>query len=94
MRRGHNRRQHKRQVCNNQVVTLRSAAGSNIFVLLIDQGAGGLGCVYSGKNPPKVGYTFGVQAEGGARQVEVVWVDELGRLKYRLGLMYLDLPEE
>lgn len=85
-----NRRRHKRQICKDQVVTLRSAVGTKIFVLLIDRSDGGIGCIYNGKNPPRIGYAYEVLEEGEVRGVEVAWVDEFGHLKHRLGLVYLE----
>ncbi len=85
------RRRHQRhKVAQINPIQLSSSTGAVFFVVPVDESESGIGCIYSGQIPPQVGHTYEVSEDGDTREMEVRWVDPIGKNRFRLGLMYLD----
>jgi hypothetical protein len=71
-------------------IHLHSLTGTVFFVVPVDESESGIGCIYSGKIPPRIGHINMVGEDGDTREMEVRWVALIGKNRFRLGLMYLD----
>lgn len=83
------RRKHQRhQAVQIKPIRLTSSTGLIYFVVPVDESEEGMGCIFSGKNPPLVGHVYMIGDEDSARQIEVRWLDTIANNRYRLGMQY------
>jgi hypothetical protein len=91
MHRNKCRRKHQRhKITKIQPLQLSNAAGGIFFVVPIDESESGIGAIYTGKNPPRIGSVFMVGDDSNSRKMEVRWVAPLGTRRFRFGMTYLD----
>lgn len=84
-----NRRKHQRHAVEPiNPVRLCSTTGEIFYVVPVDESEGGMGCIFSGKNPPQTGHTYLVGEENDTRPMEVRWVESIGNNRFRLGLRH------
>jgi hypothetical protein len=84
------RRRHERIAAQNKPLTLISVkTRSALYLLPIDESLGGIGCLYTGKYPPQIGFQYEIKEGHGEQVVEVRWVTELTIGIYRIGLEYI-----
>ena len=81
-------RRYERRKAENQPITIVSDTGVNFFLLPTDHSSQGMGCIYTGSQPPESGARFTLRHEGVVRNIEVRWIQELAGNVYRLGLQY------
>jgi hypothetical protein len=85
------RRRHQRhKVSQINPLQLSDSTGALFFVVPIDKGDSGIGCIFSGKIPPVVGHIYLVSGDSINTEMEVRWVASIGNNRFRLGLMSLD----
>jgi hypothetical protein len=84
------RRRHERIAAQNKPLTLISVkTRSTLYLLPIDESKGGIGCLYTGKYPPQIGFQYELKESHGEQAVEVRWVTEPIVGIYRIGLEYI-----
>jgi hypothetical protein len=90
MNRREERRRHERIAAQNKPLTLISVKTRSILYLLpTDESIGGIGCLYTGKYPPQIGFQYELNEGHGEQIAEVRWVTELVAGIYRIGLEYI-----
>lgn len=81
-------RRFDRKKAENQPITLTNDSGENFFLLPADHSPQGMGCIYTGSQPPESGARYTLRHEALVRIVEVRWIQELAGNVFRLGLRY------
>jgi hypothetical protein len=81
-------RRHERKKADNRPLKLEHLNNYTLYILPTDESESGMGCIYTGNEPPDVGAYYSFEDKGTRRKAEVVWVTELTQGIYRLGLAY------
>ncbi|MCP4601624.1 MAG: hypothetical protein GY847_14115 [Proteobacteria bacterium] len=84
------RRKHPRRASSiDQTIKLEDSKDVSVYMILVDVAEGGIGLIYNGSHPPKIGYTFTAHIKEELRQVEVIWVQKLNKHRHRIGMMFI-----
>jgi len=84
-----NKRRHERSLAANRPIQLVQMNNHTYYILPSDESASGMGCIYTGDDPPETGAICVIREDGPERKVEVKWVMPLTQGIFRLGLQYI-----
>ena len=82
-------RKHERQIAANRPLQLIHLNSYTFYILPADESKSGIGCIYTGPEPPDVGAFYTFKEKGVSRNIEVKWIKELATGIFRLGLEYI-----
>jgi hypothetical protein len=81
-------RRHERKVAANRPLRMVHLNSYTFYVLPADESESGIGCIYTGSEPPDVGAFYSFREDDEMKRVEVKWIKKLATGIYRLGLEY------
>jgi hypothetical protein len=81
-------RKYERTISNNRPLQLLHLNSYSFYILPTDESQTGMGCIYTGKEPPEVGAFYTFKDKETLKKVEVKWIKKLAEGIYRLGLEY------
>jgi hypothetical protein len=84
-----NKRRHERSMAGNRPIQLVHLNTRTYYILPADESKSGMGCIYTGDDPPEIGAVCVIREDGPERKVEVKWVMAMAQGIYRLGLQYI-----
>ena len=84
-----NKRRHERSLAANRPIQLVTMDTHTYYILPADESSSGMGCIYTGEEPPEAGAVCVIREDGPERKVEVMWVLPLAQGIFRLGLQYI-----
>lgn len=84
-----NKRRHERNLSQNRPVQLVQMNSRTYYILPADESSSGMGCIYTGNEPPEPGAVCMLKEGHPERKVEVRWVSPLASGIYRIGLHFI-----